>query len=91
MPKELDPQQRSLAHVLIRNWVAEGIKTKDTQIIMEIFNRVDGKVKERIELGGEDGTPIRIQRVIDVKRLTDEELAQYEAIIRKATDPESDD
>jgi hypothetical protein len=90
VPKELDPQQRPLAYVLIRNWVAEGIKTKDTQIITEIFNRVDGKVKDRIELGGEDGAPIRIQRV-DAKKLTDEELTQYEAIIRKATDPRSDD
>jgi hypothetical protein len=89
VPKELDPLERSLAEVLVRNWVIEGIKTKDTQIINEIFNRVDGKVKDRIALSGDEGEPIRIERV-DAKRFTDEELEAYEKLIRKAIVPGSD-
>jgi Family of unknown function (DUF5681) len=89
VPHAQDPRQSQLAHVLIRNWVLEAIRTKDTSMITEIFNRIEGKVKDRFELGGEEGEPIRIQRV-DVKRLTDEELADYEKLIRKATDPRSD-
>jgi hypothetical protein len=44
---------------------------------------VDGKVKDRIELGGEDGAPIRVER-IDPKQFTDEELEVYEKLIKKA-------
>jgi hypothetical protein len=91
VPKELDPHQRSLAEVLIRNWVIEGIKTKDTQIINEIFNRVDGKVKDRIALSGDEGgEPIKIERV-DMKNLTDEELQEYERLVQKTRTPRSDE
>jgi len=38
----------------------------------------------------EDGTPIRIERV-NIKRFTDEELAEYERLLKKATDPQSDE
>src|SRR5262249_55501187 len=84
IPDAPDPRQSQLAHALIRNWVLEAIRTKDTTMISEIFNRIEGKVQDRLALGGEDGEPIRIER-IDVKQLTDEELETYEKIIRKAT------
>jgi Family of unknown function (DUF5681) len=90
IPNAQDPKQSQLAHALIRNWVLEAIRTKDTDMIAEIFNRIEGKVKDRVELGGEDGEPIRIER-IDVKRLSDEELAEYEKLIRKATGTRTDD
>ena len=90
IPKGQDPRQSSLGQALIRNWVLDAIRTKDTSMIKEIFDRIDGKTKDRIELGGEDGEPIRIQS-IDVTRFTDEELEAYETLIRKATTPRSDD
>ena len=90
IPKGQDPRQSSLGQALIRNWVLDAIRTKDTSTIKEIFDRTDGKTKDRIELGGEDGEPIRIQS-IDVTRFTDEELEVYETLIRKATAPRSDD
>jgi len=89
IPNAQDPRQSQLAHALIRNWVLEAIRTRDTTTISEIFNRVEGKVKDRLALGGEDDEPIRIQRV-DVKQFTDEELEAYESIIRKATRRKSD-
>ena len=82
--------QAQLALVLVRNWVLEAIRTKDTATIVEIFNRIDGKVQDRIALGGDDGEPIRIQP-LDVHQFTDEELRSYEALIRKGTTPRSDD
>jgi hypothetical protein len=89
IPNAQDPRQSQLAHALIRNWVFEAIRTKDTGMIAEIFNRIEGKVKDRLALGGdEEGEPIRFER-IDVKRLTDEELAEYERLVKKATDPRS--
>jgi hypothetical protein len=84
VPKEQDPQEHTLGYVLVRNFVLETIRTKDTQAFNAIVDRVDGKVKERFELGGEDGEPIRIER-IDPKQFTDEELELYEALIRKAS------
>ena len=89
IPNAQDPRQSQLAHALIRNFVLEAIRTKDTGMITEIFNRIEGKVKDRLALGGEGYEPIRIEHV-DVKRLTDEELAEYEKLIRKATVPRSD-
>ena len=85
-----DRRQAQLALVLVRNWVLEAIRTKDTATIVEIFNRIDGKVQDRIALGGDDGEPIRIQP-LDVHQFTDEELRSYEALIRKGTTPRSDD
>ena len=46
--------------------------------------------KNVVECIGEDGTPIRIERV-NIKRLTDEELAEYERLLKKATDSQSDE
>jgi hypothetical protein len=85
-------EQQSLAHALVRNWVLEAIRTKDTPTISEIFNRIEGKLRDRIALGGEEGEPIRIEP-IDAKNFTDEELAAYEKLIRKgsAHDKKTDD
>jgi hypothetical protein len=58
--------------------------TDDIDMVIEIFNRIDGKVKDRLELGGEDGEPIRVER-IDAKQFTDEELELYEELIKKAS------
>src|SRR5262249_8937326 len=90
IPKGQDPRQSSLGQALIRNWVLEAIPSNDTVAITEICDRIAGKSKGRMERGGEDGEPIRIQS-IDVTRFTDEELEAYEALIRKATTPRSDD
>jgi hypothetical protein len=92
VPANKDPDQPTLAEVLIKNFVYEAIRTKDTEMVIEIFNRMDGKVKDRIELGGEDGEPIRVQR-IDPKQFTDEELEEYERLVKKAsgTGPERSD
>src|SRR5438094_9322297 len=60
IPNAQDPRQSQLAHALIRNWVLEAIRTKDTAMIAEIFNRIEGKVQDRLALGGEDDEPIRI-------------------------------
>jgi hypothetical protein len=97
IPNAQDPRQSQLAHALIRNWVLEAIRTKNTAIVAEIFNRIEGKVQDRLALGGEGGETIRIERV-EVSHFTDEELAQYENLIRKGTasrvktvDPRSDD
>ena len=90
IPNGPDRRQAQLAQVLVRNWVLEAIRTKDTATIVEIFNRIDGKVQDRIALGGDDGEPIRIQP-LDVHQFTDEELRSYEALIRKGTTPRSDD
>jgi uncharacterized protein DUF5681 len=90
IPKAQDPRQSQLAHALIRNFVLEAIRTKDTAMFAEIFNRAEGKVQDRIAVGGDDGEPIRIQS-IDVQHFTDEELRSYEALIRKGTAPRSDD
>ena len=96
IPNAQDPRQSQLAHALIRSWVLEAIRTKDTTMIAEIFNRIEGKVKDRLALGGDEGEPIRIER-LDVKQLSDEELETYEEIIRKASPrkkspgPRSDD
>jgi hypothetical protein len=90
MPNGPDRRHARLDQVLVRNWVLEAIRTKDTATIVEIFNRIDGKVQGRIALGGDDGEPIRIQP-IDARQFTDEELRSYEALIRKATTPRSDD
>ena len=90
IPNGPDRRQAQLALVLVRNWVLEAIRTKDTATIVEIFNRIDGKVQDRIALGGDDGEPIRIQP-LDVHQFTDEELRSYEALIRKGTTPRSDD
>src|SRR5215467_16294527 len=46
--------------------------------------------KNVVECIREDGTPIGIERV-NIKRLTDEELAEYERLLKKATDPQSDE
>src|SRR5215467_8770649 len=54
IPNAQDPSQSQLAHALIRNWVLEAIRTKDTTMISEIFDRVEGKVKNRLALGGDD-------------------------------------
>src|SRR5215831_2229597 len=43
IPKAQDPRQSQLAHALIRNFVLEAIRTKDTGMITEIFNRIEGK------------------------------------------------
>ena len=85
-----DRRLSRLDQVLVRNWVLEAIRTKDTATIVEIFNRIDGKVQDRIAVGGDDGQPIRIQ-TLDVHQFTDEELRSYEALIRKGTTPRSDD
>lgn len=90
IPKAQDPRQSQLADALIRNFVLEAIRTKDTAMFAEIFNRIEGKVKERIAVGGDDGRPIQVER-IDPKQFTDEELAAYEKLIRKATASRSDD
>ena len=90
IPKAQDPEQSQLAHALIRNWVLEAIRTKDTTMITEIFNRIEGKVKDRICVGGDEGAPIHVERV-DPTQFTDEELAAYEKLIRKATASRSDD
>jgi hypothetical protein len=97
IPNAQDPRQSQLAHALIRNWVLEAIRTKDTAMIAEIFNRIEGKVQDRLALGAEGGEPIRIE-CVDPKQFTDEELADYEKLIRKATashskidNPRSDD
>ena len=90
IPKAQDPGQSQLAHALIRNWVLEAIRTKDTTMISEIFNRIEGKVKDRIAVGGDEGLPIQVEPV-DPKQFTDEELAAYEKLIRKATASRSDD
>ena len=90
IPKAQDPRQSQLAYALIRNFVLEAIRTKDTAMFAEIFNRTDGKVKDRIVVGGDDGAPIQVERV-DPKQFTDEELAAYEKLIRKAMAPRSDD
>jgi hypothetical protein len=92
LAKAQDPNQPSLGYVLVKNFVLEAIRTKDIDMVIEIFNRIDGKVKERLELGGEDGEPIRVER-IDPKQFTDEELELYETLIRKAspTKPEQSD
>lgn len=89
LPKEQDPKQNPLAYVLVRNFVLEAIRTKDLDMVTEIFNRIDGKVKERLELGGEDGEPIRVER-IDVKQFTDEELELYEGLIKKGSSKNSE-
>ena len=90
IPNGPNRREAQLALVLVRNWVLEAIRTKDTVTIVEIFNRIDGKVQDRIALGGDDGEPIRIQP-LDVHQFTDEELRSYEALVRKATAPRSDD
>ena len=90
VPKEQDPLEHTLGYVMVRNFVLETIRTKDTHAFNSIIDRVDVKVKERFELGGEDGEPIRIETV-DAKRFTDEELVEYEKLVRKATTPRSDD
>jgi hypothetical protein len=89
IPNAQDPRQSQVAHALIRNWVFEAIRTKDITMIVEIFNRVEGKVKDRVALSGDEEEPIRIER-IDVTRFSDEELAQYEKLIQKARAPRSD-
>jgi hypothetical protein len=53
VPNAQDPRQ-SLAHALIKNWVLEAIRTKDTAMIVEIFNRIEGKVRDRHAVGGEE-------------------------------------
>jgi len=83
IPNAKDSQSQ-LAHALIKNWVLEAIRTKDTTMVVEIFNRIEGKVKDRLAVGGEGDEPIRIER-IDISNFSDEELAQYEALIRKGT------
>jgi hypothetical protein len=90
IPNGPDRRHSRLDQVLVRNWVLEAIRTKDTATIVEIFNRIDGKVQDRIALGGDDGEPIRIQP-LDVRQFTDEELRSYEALIRKGTTPRLDD
>jgi Family of unknown function (DUF5681) len=90
IPKAQDPRQSQLAHALIRNFVLEAIRTKDTAMFAEIFNRIEGKAKDRIAVGGDDAGPIQVERV-DPKQFTDEELAAYEKLIRKATASRSDD
>jgi len=90
IPKAQDPRQSQLAYALIRNFVLEAIRTKDTAMFAEIFNRTDGKIKDRIVVGGDEGAPIQVERV-DPKQFTDEELAAYEKLIRKATASRSDD
>jgi Family of unknown function (DUF5681) len=90
IPKAQDPRQSQLAHALIRNFVLEAIRTKDTVMIAEIFNRIEGKAKDRIAVGGDGAGPIQVERV-DPKQFTDEELAAYEKLIRKATASRSDD
>ena len=90
IPKAQDPRQSQLAHALIRNFVLEAIRTKDTAMFAEIFNRIEGKVKDRIAVGGDDAGPIQVERV-DPTQFTDEELAAYEKLIRKATASRSDD
>ena len=91
VPNAQDPRQ-SLAHALIKNWVLEAIRTKDTAMVVEIFNRIEGKLRDRLAVGGEVGEPIRIQP-IDARNFTDEELSQYEKLIRKGTtsDKKTDD
>ena len=84
LPKEKDPDQPTFGYVLVKNFVLETIRTKDIDMVVEIFNRIDGKVKDRLEVGGEDGEPIRVER-IDPKQFTDEELELYETLIKKAT------
>ena len=46
--------------------------------------------KNVVECIREDGTPSRIERV-NIKRFTDEELAEYERLLKKATDTQSDE
>jgi hypothetical protein len=89
IPQDQEGKQRTLGEVLVRNWVLEAIKTRDNDTVAEIFNRMDGKVKDRIALGGDEGEPIRIE-TIDMKNLSDEELEQYEQLVRKGRTPRPD-
>ena len=50
-------EPHTLGYVMVRNFVLETIRTKDTHAFNSIIDRVDGKVKERFELGGEGGEP----------------------------------
>ena len=54
LPKEQDPRQSTFRYALIKNWVVKTIQKGDIDGIVEIFNRVDGKVPNRIALGGEE-------------------------------------
>lgn len=71
-----DPESSAL-----KVWMAaiaiKGIKSGDASKLDVLLNRITGKVKERIELSGEDGGPIRSvvgnmtkeERLAEIRRL----------------------
>lgn len=70
-----------------------GVHPSDVEDLMaqiqaaeRLLNRVYGKPRQAHELSGPDGGPIVTQYALDLRKLTDDELAQLEELARRVSE-----
>jgi hypothetical protein len=68
------------------------IEFYDAQVALTTLAKITGLLRDRMEVSGPDGGPMRTETVVkpDLSKLTDEELDRLETILTKATTDNND-